>query len=134
VAPGLAGHLAEPTRQILIHLDTQAPQKDDRGGRFLSLITLWQLYPYFGCLEFFCGFLSPRRIAVAGGQKSLQMPKKEAKHGTQRLGIDEKRLITSTPKTVGGGDVAFVVRTALLLRWPSWSRSPGSPQCHVHSP
>jgi len=110
VAPGLAGHLPEPTRQTLIHPDTPAPQEKMTGGHFHPLITLWQLYPYFGCLKFFCSSLSPWCIAVAGGQKNIQMAKKEALHGTQRLGIDEKRLITITPKTAGGGDVAFVSR------------------------
>jgi hypothetical protein len=49
----------------------------------------------FDFAKFFIAIFWPWLFAVAGGQKSLQVPKKEAKHDTQRLGVDEERLPSS---------------------------------------
>jgi hypothetical protein len=43
---------------------------------------------------FFFTVFGPLLFALAGSQReSLQVPKKEVKHGTQRLGVDEERLL-----------------------------------------
>jgi hypothetical protein len=50
--------------------------------------------PHLACPQIFLATFWPGLFAVAQGQReSLQVPKKKVKHGTQRLRVDEERLL-----------------------------------------
>jgi hypothetical protein len=110
VAPGLAVHQAEPTHQILIHLDTQAFQKEEgRGGAFFPLLPCGSYIHTSDVSNFFCSSLSPSLLRLLRGKRKPPDAVQGGEPGIQGLGVDEERLITITPKAVGGGDVDFVL-------------------------